>query len=105
MSKYNTSHKCESCNLEFNGLIALMDHTLIYHDDAFGVDVSWKCKVCTKIFIYEDDMQSHIKTKHSNEQQLNATIELPNILYIHAVHVEKSSLIIFVMENTCRANM
>jgi len=52
MSKYNNSHKCESCKLEFNGLIALMDHTLIYHDNVFGTDVSWKCEVCNKIFIY-----------------------------------------------------
>lgn len=82
MSEYSTSHKCGVCKTDFNDLIALMDHNLIYHDNVFGDDVSWNCKYCNKMFIYEDDMLNHIKNDHSNNQEIDSVQYKQSSLYV-----------------------
>lgn len=59
-------HICETCGMECSSAIELLDHNMIYHENAFGDQFG--CDVCSYWTKTSDELNEHYRTTHGETE-------------------------------------
>jgi len=66
-------HICETCGMECSSAIELLDHNMIYHENAFGDQFG--CDVCPYWAKTSDDLNEHYRTTHGESDSESTVTE------------------------------
>lgn len=81
------THKCSICNTHASNYMVYIKHVVTLHADR-NIKINFQCPVCSDVFMFYTDIQSHVEETHSEVIAMVSYIECMNI------EINKASLLL-----------